>query len=284
MKPIFVIISLLITFSIIYSCSGKSEGSDTTQINDTVNAKDANMTDTSASDTSPKEITPVPDTAQEANTDISVSCDPLNTCQMISELKCDGKTVLKCDLDGSCLYWKKVKDCDVTEECKAGDCVKQSAGGTCKDIVQCLEDNQCSTSECMNNCIAKGDQNAQDVFNTMGDCVATNCASYQDLPVSQTACIYEKCKSQYEGCNGPVPAGNKSCYNVLNCLSGCGSSDQACMQQCMSNGTFDAQLKFLKLTACVEQKCAGITDTAQLQQCLTSKCSTEVSACKGYGM
>jgi hypothetical protein len=73
------------------------------------------------------------------------------------------------------------------------------------------------------------------------------------------------------------------CTAIVTCIGACARGDQACAQACVSKGSAAAQGQFAALSNCIAQKCASAQTDAAIQQCLSTQCSAEVSACQGGG-
>lgn len=146
--------------------------------------------------------------------------------------------------------------------------------GTCVDIVGCLNEKQCQTQACLQECLATGSVEAQNQFAALAQCEVQQCGQYGQNEPSQAAyCVYSQCKAQNQPC---TKTGNLGCMAMLQCAQGCGNPpDQACILGCFGQGTYDGQAAFFAIAACVEEKCP----TGD-QGCIFSNCMQQVLACQ----
>ncbi|MBM4386337.1 MAG: hypothetical protein FJ088_01280 [Deltaproteobacteria bacterium] len=209
-------------------------------------------------------------------------CDPLKKCDPLNAVKCQNDKVLKCSnvqYGGvNCPEWMESETCQLPKKCVNGQCKEEGTGKSCAEIAGCIEQNQCQDQQCLVNCYNQGSPEAQTQFNEFSQCLANKCGAFtQEQPTQYTLCLYENCKDPYEACLGTIPSGDKKCMDVLNCMNGCGNPPQeTCVQGCLSSGTYDAQLKLLKIGACIEKNCSN---SSNIQQCAQQKCMSEVLAC-----
>ena len=149
-----------------------------------------------------------------------------------------------------------------------------SGGGTCVDITNCVNQNQCSTQACVQQCVAVGSPQAQGQFEALAQCMVQKCGQYgQNQPNQLAYCVYSQCKVENQPC---VVTGNLGCMAMLQCGQGCGQ-DETCIMNCVFQGTYDAQTTFLSIAACMEQNCP----TSPTQQCILQYCMQQALACQG---
>ncbi|MEZ4313411.1 MAG: hypothetical protein R3F14_35770 [Polyangiaceae bacterium] len=99
----------------------------------------------------------------------------------------------------------------------------------------------------------------------------------QPLSDACTQCAYGACEDLYCTCYGA-----DDCPALVNCLSVCDPTDNACVKPCLSAHPESISLSFL-LGDCVADpcagECAGAGNLADCPKCLFDKCSTEMNTC-----
>lgn len=144
--------------------------------------------------------------------------------------------------------------------------------GTCIDIMDCINENMCETQVCVQQCVASGSPEAQQQFAALGQCVVQQCGQFgQNEPGQAAYCVYTQCEAQNKPC---TKTGDLGCMGVLTCVQNCGQN-QACAQDCVTQGTYDAQVKLLAILACIEKNCPNVD-----QMCIMQKCMQQVMACQ----
>jgi len=145
-----------------------------------------------------------------------------------------------------------------------------TTGGTCADLVACVNKNQCTTQQCFQNCAKDFDQATIQQFNDLAMCAQQNCQQLQGN-AAKALCLYETCRDQNEPC---VHTGTAGCMQTMMCMQQCGQN-AVCQQGCVDKASYDATVTLLKLVACMEKNCPQPT-----QQCLMASCGTELAACQ----
>jgi hypothetical protein len=147
-----------------------------------------------------------------------------------------------------------------------------ATGGTCVDIVACMNEKQCKDAACQQQCLAVGDATAQAQILALAQCQQGSCAGISDQ-VALALCVYETCRTQNEPC---VKTGTQNCMAMMQCFSGCGQTNTTCLLGCQAQASYDGFIAYIKLAKCVQGSGCGSSDTA----CITGKCSTELTACQ----
>lgn len=145
-------------------------------------------------------------------------------------------------------------------------------GGTCIDIVTCLAENKCQTQECLNKCKSEGSPEAQGQFDGLMNCIQTKCIQYQNKQGLLAYCTFTECEQFNKPC---TKNGTKKCSELFTCGQGCGQN-QACIQECFDQTSYEAKIKFWQIAKCIEEKCNG---NAQDQVCLQTQCMNDLMAC-----
>jgi hypothetical protein len=192
--------------------------------------------------------------------------------------------------------------CPEGDEVCAMNCYVEStwlAQGQADDLQTCIEDNACTTPECIaENC----NPQLQDCLGGMSDslgCLLTadcmfNCGSTSacqqicfDLASSGAAgpaqtlftcgegdscvdltCAEASCPSEFSECS----SGTGTCAEMSACIGACNQAP-ICETNCWELGEATAQAQFQDLAVCIE-------DNACVDQdCIDTNCSAEVSAC-----
>ena len=144
--------------------------------------------------------------------------------------------------------------------------------------------NGCAQSDqtCLNNCYQSGTTTAQQQYDALATCYQNNCATATD---GQT-CLENNCSTQVQACLGGSTTGGsttggstvgKTCSEVLQCMNGCPSGDQTCLNNCYQSGSATAQQQYDALAACYQQN--NCDTAADGQTCLQNNCGAEVQAC-----
>jgi len=149
--------------------------------------------------------------------------------------------------------------------------------GDCMDITNCINENQCQTQECMDNCIAQGSAQGQAQFNALLDCQVDKCSQFANSPQQASYCVYTECKTENTPC---VQTGNLGCMGILQCGQDC-KEDQNCILACVNNGSYDGLTAFLAIGACIDKNCPNAQTEAEIQQCIYGPCMQVVMACQG---
>ncbi len=146
-----------------------------------------------------------------------------------------------------------------------------AGNGTCVDIFDCVDQKQCQDQACVQECLAVGSTQAQNQFEALGQCLVSKCGQFQDQPAQQGYCVYAECKAENLPC---TKTGDLGCMDMLECAEKCGEDD-ACVLDCFSQGTYDAQTSLFNILACIEKNCpTGDED------CIFSNCMQQVLACQ----
>lgn len=155
--------------------------------------------------------------------------------------------------------------------------VTEPTGTDCIGILECVNTNQCQTQACLEQCVATGTPDAQDLFNAFFACIGTNCAgAATDEEFAE--CQVEQCGAELSACTGQqVGTGDLTCEEVFGCTTGC--RDQACLQECLGNGTAGAQVQYGALVQCAAAACAESTSADALLMCFEENCPDEYADC-----
>ena len=73
----------------------------------------------------------------------------------------------------------------------------------------------------------------------------------------------------------------KTCEDAYNCIAACDPSNQGCQVDCYNAATAQGQSQMDAMFACFQDMCGTITDDTQFQQCVQSKCGSQVNTCLG---
>ena len=153
----------------------------------------------------------------------------------------------------------------------------EPTGTDCTGILQCVNTNQCQTPACLDECIATGTPDAQELFNAFFSCIGTNCAgAATDEEFAE--CQVEQCGAELSACTGQqVGTGDLTCSEVFDCTTGC--RDQACLQECLGTGTA-AAAHCTSAPYCVcAAACGESTSVDALLMCFEETCPDEYAAC-----
>ena|GEM_PF-6846146 len=144
--------------------------------------------------------------------------------------------------------------------------------GTCVDITDCTTEQNCQTQACYQMCLAKGTPEAQQQFVGLLQCGNQMCGQYgNDKPMQRAYCVSSQCREFAEPC---TKTGTSTCMQVLQCAQPCGQNNQACLQACFEQASYDALLKILAIAACAEQNCPDMNQT-----CMMTRCMQQIMAC-----
>ena len=143
---------------------------------------------------------------------------------------------------GSC------SECTAGFECQNGACVKSGTdGGTCLDILGCM--NSCAQSDnaCLEACYLAASTNGQARYDAIQNCaVAAGC--------QETLCLAESCAAPIAECNF-TESGTQGCLGILQCFGTCNPATQECLIACIEQGTKAAQAAYMALNLCVQTYC-----------------------------
>ncbi len=177
--------------------------------------------------------------------DTTPDCSGLPTgCDQPGARRCssDGKAVEECNGGYECPKWDVVQACATGETCLGSQCV---SGSSCAQLESCV-DTSC----------------------------ATEAASGSDIKLAK--CTLSSCRTEYEACLGPFGTG--ACKDILKCAQACQSS--SCQQDCLKQGSYDADLQFVDVGVCLEDNCpAALQDPMGNISCIIGSCSTQLNAC-----
>ncbi|MGB0646245.1 MAG: hypothetical protein ACPGQS_03660 [Bradymonadia bacterium] len=197
-----------------------------------------------------------------------------------------------------------IGECAQTNECRDGNCVElncpdqvaacdgggsssndepPSSAGTlsCSEIFECYGQCARGNQRCLDDCERNGTLRAQAQVNAIGSCIEQN--DCQD-----SGCVDRLCASEVAACNdetnsvqntGESPGevdgseGDLSCNQVFECFGRCTEGDRACLDECYSSGTADAQDAVSGIGNCVQ------ANQCEDDACVAVRCPDEVSAC-----
>ena len=168
---------------------------------------------------------------------------------------CTGKQCGPDSCGGSCGLCPCV-GCDPSATmCNDGTGMCEAKTGlSCVEINDCLSGCNPNDQACMQECMNQGTVDAQNQYNAIIQCLIDNGA--QQCPSGDAQCqndiILEHCMTEYETC---FPAGTLSCSEVFDCMGACGAADQACLQDCFSQGSTEAQGQYGAIAECVIEQC-----------------------------
>ncbi|MFO0745900.1 MAG: trypsin-like serine protease [Myxococcota bacterium] len=159
--------------------------------------------------------------------------------------------------------------------------------GTCDDNVVCHIANCQDTYFCIRQC--NGDAHCEGVckdgatdeakplVDALLTCAADNCAGLTGQARRQ--CLQSKCADEFNTCFGvgPVTTGDQTCDQVYDCVSGCQSG--GCYQQCLGQGTADAQTQVNALLTCLQGSCNDQQTEAGYTACAHLSCRDQVTTC-----
>ena len=148
-----------------------------------------------------------------------------------------------------------------------------TGGGSCVDIVNCVQNQMCADQACLEGCVATGSQSAQATFVSFATCLqraSMTCGQDQN-------CIAMTCQSEILACqNGggtvtPPPQSNLSCAEVVFCASQC--NDAACQEGCI-NAVSAADAPVLSAYVMCLQ-----ANMCQTEECVETNCGAQGDAC-----
>jgi hypothetical protein len=162
---------------------------------------------------------------------------------------------------------------------------------SCLEIIQCISKCGETDQTCFTGCINQGSTDGQAKFDALLVCmegaVKGSCAASCTDPAAKACadCWAAACQTQVDACQGGGGTGTKTCGQVLQCGAACGT-DQACVANCISQGTAEAQTLIKAMAQCFNTAAAGTCATPcanqqsqECQTCLSTECKTEMDAC-----
>jgi len=186
-------------------------------------------------------------------------------------------------------------NCDGLTDNQAPQCTGSDGGGftagggdaTCGEGYSCLL--SCNKDmTCIDACgadVASGDE--ADAFVEVVTCFNSQCSDVG--AVEAGACMREKCWDQLQGCGlfsnssgqgGTGPGGTTgalSCQEILGCLNNCPPEETVCLQNCLAQGTPQAQQQILTLFGCFNEN----SQCGEDPNCYENACSQEIAICLG---
>jgi hypothetical protein len=148
-------------------------------------------------------------------------------------------------------------------------------GGSCVDIVNCIQNEMCADQACFEGCVVTGSPSAQATFATFASCLqgaSMTCGQDQN-------CIAMTCQSEILACQSgggtvtPPPQRDLSCPEVMFCASQCAPTDAACQQRCISAVSAEGAPALNSYLMCLQ------TNMCQTEECVQTNCSAQYDAC-----
>ena len=191
-------------------------------------------------------------------------------------------------IDGVCVPESDCNPpCQFGETCEEGQCIPISTGLNCPEIFFCSMDCGDSTV-CLMDCYSRGSSSAQELVMPVFECAENSDCEDED-------CFLETCRTEIAICMGDepgpcnppcrsgevcergtcIPIPGQNCQEVFDCGMSCDLDDESCLEECMSQGTPEAQEISLELYMCaMENQCDEI-------DCLYGACQNQMLRCLG---
>lgn len=99
-----------------------------------------------------------------------------------------------------------------------------------------------------------------------------DCGTDPDVCFCDDAC-------QLDGTCDNTACQTVGCWDLYNCIYGCGTSDPDCEIECYISATDGARDMLNEMFICMYENCDGITDSTAWQTCVDTYCDPEVSDC-----
>ncbi|MBL6974842.1 MAG: hypothetical protein ISR64_03855 [Deltaproteobacteria bacterium] len=153
------------------------------------------------------------------------------------------------------------------------------AGTDCHDIVLCTFLKKCKDLTCIETCRQGADLEARVLYDEFIICQNKACEEFDtnDQPGQAALCAYSTCEKWAKQC---FPTGNDSCSEVMDCILAC-DYNKTCMDNCIWEGTYDAQVLYVGFWRCIEVHCD--TDASDYS-CLLANCGGAYAVCKPTGV
>ena len=90
-------------------------------------------------------------------------------------------------------------------------------------------------------------------------------------------CVNNQCSNELGSCF-PREFGNQNCADMSECIYACPSNDSTCQQDCLSQGSMNAQDAFITLNQCFSDRCGNVSE-AEFFNCVSNQCGSEYAAC-----
>ena len=207
-----------------------------------------------------------------------VQCE--DECANIGDTTCKGlAAVAECQADqDGCKSYVTIKECEEGQTCENAVCGGGAGDGDCGGMISCMA--LCGEDQaCLQACYDDASADAQAAYDAMEACVQPACGDLMNDPTKAQLCALKNCEDELAGCTG---LGDLGCQGIIGCMQQCGQTDQACMMDCLNDGSAAGQIALLEIEVCLVDNCSDCnqTDTVCLQGCLQEHCMTEYNACQ----
>lgn len=154
-----------------------------------------------------------------------------------------------------------VASCDNDDDC-AGDESCTALDGVDEDA--CIPDEDDSNDSNNNGPECESDGDCEDgVCDDNEECV--ECVDAEDCETEGALCVENTCEAP----------GDASCGEVIACVMACSADSETCQQDCILEGTSEAQQQFDTLNTCASENCSNSQDP----DCIENNCSSEIRTC-----
>jgi len=164
----------------------------------------------------------------------------------------------------------------------------------CYYLLTCLNGCDKGDQQCQQACVNQTSKNGLKLYNDIFDCITQACPiceSNPDDPQCDT-CFKQAqqpgaaCYGVLQTCLNDRPYGTKKCGEMFQCVNAC--ADQACVQDCLLNGTKTANDLYDAMITCAMDQCPSCQTNPPGADCDTcfngalqdaAKCKTKYDAC-----
>jgi len=213
------------------------------------------------------------------------ACDPGQQCvdglcEGECTPNCSGKECGSDGCDGNCGF------CNPDETCQGGQCVPTSSDvGTCKWYYECIFECPDNDEVCYQSCEEQLTQQGLQDTAAFQQCLQNHdCYGGTDDQFYQ--CLEDHCLLPYYKCfSGDTYS---TCGQLVECIVACPSGDNACVGNCWSESTYQAQVGLQALLDCMDQACSQACtnpDSTACNDCWAQEqgqggaCYTEAMSC-----
>jgi len=144
----------------------------------------------------------------------------------------------------------------------------------CAHVYDCLS--TCQGHDCVIGCQNAGTEEAQLAVDALSGCLYDRCGD-TETDADYQRCAHELCQGEIDACY-PVVSGEKSCGQVVDCVSMCVATQPSCTRDCKNAGTLDAQSAYAALKSCVDERCADLAPLERIT-CTQTECAAETLGC-----
>ncbi|NUN12433.1 MAG: hypothetical protein HUU55_02220 [Myxococcales bacterium] len=211
----------------------------------------------------------------------AVVCPP-TACLSQGAKQCSGNAVQTCQSSAAnpgCNEWKTTENCGATATCSAGACIPNAGDGSCAEVFECLETNQCESLDdaCSTGCAEESGTKGEAEFNAYVSCINTQCGAVE-TQAEFNYCMLSKCKTAGSKCFPDLGAGTDDCMAFYECTGGCADGDDACITACAEQLSWNGLADLWNFQSCAENFCEGLTGN-DFANCALQYCYAQTEKC-----